>query len=130
MKGSKVFCHRCGRTVVIPFVEKRSLSIPSSGIDPSPLAQAEKAKCPYCGFELEQIPYTIEEFFCLSYGGAVELICYNCGKSLENYDDILVLHTHEDAKPAEYELEASLAPDKLYRKVKEAEPEKEHRYFF
>jgi len=68
---------------------------------------------------------TVEEFC-----GLTEPTCYNCGKHLDENDDILVLHTHEDAKPAVYEWVAGSVPDKLYRKVKEFETEKDHKYFF
>lgn len=125
MKGSKAFCHHCGRTVIIPFAPKKPLGIPSSETEAAPSAQIERVKCTYCGFDLMDIRRTVEEFC-----GLTEPTCYNCGKHLDENDDILVLHTHEDAKPAEYRLEASLVPDKLYRRVREAEPEKDHRYFF
>jgi len=124
MKGSKVLCG-CGATITIPFAAKKPLDIPSSETEAAPSAQIERVKCPYCGFEFRVIPYTVEEFC-----GVPDPHCHNCGKVLDENDDIVVLHTHEDAKPAEYELEASLAPDKLYRRVREAEPEKDHRYFF
>ena len=125
MKGSKVFCHRCGKLVTIPFVSNEQHNFLFEEREPMVATLTKTIKCPNCGLSIEVIPYTVELFF-----GEIEPHCCNCLKVLDENDDILVLHTHEDAKPAEYKLEASLVPDKLYRRVKEAEPEKEHRYFF
>ena len=123
MKGIKVVC-RCGATITIPFIAKKPLDIPSSEIEPTITTPWQTFKCPYCGFEFRAIPYTVEEL-CVS-----EPHCHNCGKVLDENDDILVLYTHEDAKPAVYEWVAGSVPDKLYRKVKEFETEKDHKYFF
>lgn len=125
MKGSKVFCPRCWKLITVQFVPNKQCDFLFEEREPMIATQTKTVDCPNCGLSIEVIPYTVEDFL-----GEVEPHCCNCLKVLDENDDILVLRTHEDAKPAEYKLEASLAPDKVYRKIKEEEPEKDHRYFF
>lgn len=128
MKRNKIICECCGAAVEEPLLAKNLLEPPSSEIEPVKTRPWEQEViCPYCGFKYKAMPYTIEAVC------EVDPHCHNCGKALDECDegeDIFVLHTHENAKPAEYKLETSLLPDELYRKVKEAEPEKDHKYFF
>ena len=124
MKGNKIICEYCGAAVEESLLAKNLLNPPSSETEPATRSPWEKVVCPYCGFEYKALPYTIEEIC------EVDPHCHNCGKVLDENDNIFVLHTHEDAKPAVYEWVGNSESDKLYRKVKEAEPEKDHKYFF
>jgi len=123
----KIKCPRCGGEIEVPLRVNKPLQDPRCN-SMSVLSDVETIRCAYCGFVYSFIPYTVEEAT-----GYVSPTCLYCGKPLNELDEdlqIVAIYTREDPKPTKYEFAGYRNGEEIYRKIREEEPEKIHKYFF
>jgi len=126
MKGYKIKCPKCGKSIEVSFAPTKSLWEPTYDIDNPITYTAKTIQCPHCyNLYASFIPKTIEEFC-----SPQPPTCFHCGKHLTTEDDLLVVHTLTAEKPATYEYAGYKDNEPVYRKVKDKQPETKHRYIF